>query len=199
MAWYLFFFLLSAFLTEPKPGLPENIRLVNPSFEGTPQDATVPTGWMACGDNSTPDILPGAWGVYTEASDGKTYLGLITREDGTWEKIAQKLRKPLKANQCYSFSTDLCHSSAYDGYNIPVKFQLWGDGRACGRGQLLAETSVIRHGSWKTYHFEFTPKKDLEYILIEARYANGIYFAYKGNLLIDNCSAFSICQRAMLN
>ncbi|MFZ4544255.1 MAG: carbohydrate binding domain-containing protein [Saprospiraceae bacterium] len=194
-----FFIILSLLFYGKEEGNPDTIRLVNPSFEGKPQDATVPIGWIPCGENSTPDILPGIWGVYNEPSDGNSYLGLIAREDGTWEKIAQALRRPFKADVCYEFSVDLSRASSYDGYNIPVKLQIWASGKPCGREQLLAETSVIRHNNWKTYHFEFTPRKDFKYILIEARFANGIYFAYKGNLLIDNCSPFRPCQRAFID
>ena len=70
--------------------LSSQIYLTNASFEGEPQDATVPTGWFACELGTTPDILPGFWGVYSESSEGETYLGLITREDGTFESIGQR-------------------------------------------------------------------------------------------------------------
>src|SRR5689334_15278944 len=50
------------------------IELFNPSFEDTPQDATMPQGWTGCKEGTTPDILPGFWGVYTPPSDGQTYV-----------------------------------------------------------------------------------------------------------------------------
>ncbi len=194
--WNIFYSLLFVFFSYSPREENDTVRLDNPSFEGTPQDATTPIGWLPCGENSTPDILPGSWGVYNEPSDGNTYIGLITREDGTWESIQQQLRKPLKLDECYSFSLDLARAATYNTYNIPVKFQLWGGTKKCSKQQLLAETSVIRHTSWKTYNFEFTPQKDYDYVIFEARYANGIYFAYKGNLLLDRCSAFKRCVRA---
>lgn len=171
------------------------IRLDNPSFEGTSQDASTPAGWMPCGSESTPDILPGAWGVTTEPADGNTYLGLITRENGTWESVGQRLRKPLKANECYTFSIDLARSANYIGYDVPVKFQMWGADSRCAHQQLLAETKVVRHTNWRTYNFEIYPEKNINFIIIEARVANGIYFAYKGNLLLDHCSPFTSCAR----
>ncbi len=195
--WNIFFIIITVFFLPKNEDGQDVIRLDNPSFEGTPQDATTPIGWAACGENSTPDILPGFWGVYVEPSDGNSYVGLITREDGTWESIGQHLRKPLKANECYSFSLDLARAPSYAGYEIPVKFQMWGASKRCSRQQLLAETSLIRHTSWKSYNFEFVAKKDYDYVLFEVRYANGIYFAYKGNLLIDHCSPFKKCVRAM--
>lgn len=196
--WYYLLVLLSFYSPQFKEENQDQVRLDNPSFEGMTQDATTPIGWMACGKNSTPDILPGFWGVYTEPSDGNSYVGLITREDGTWESMGQHLRQPLKATQCYTFSIDLARSNTYAGYTIPVKFQLWGSRKKCKREQLLAETSVIRHTEWKTYNFEFSPNNDFEYILIEAKYANGIYVSYKGNLLLDNCKPFKKCLRAAL-
>jgi hypothetical protein len=51
----------------------QTIELFNPSFEEEAQDATTPQGWSACKEGTTPDILPGFWGVYTMPSDGETY------------------------------------------------------------------------------------------------------------------------------
>ena len=72
--------------------LKSQIYLRNPSFESdAPQDATMPSSWLGCNMGTTPDILPGFWGVMQEASDGNNFLGLITRRDGTYEAIAQRL------------------------------------------------------------------------------------------------------------
>ena len=107
-------------------GLQAQIYLNNASFEGEPQDATVPVGWFPCARGTTPDILPGPWGVTTESSDGDTYVGLITREDGTWESIGQRLKSPVKPRECYTFTLDLAHSDTYSGYNNPLKLRIWG-------------------------------------------------------------------------
>ena len=74
----------------------KTVWLNNASFEGVPQDATTPSGWQECELGTTPDILPGFWNVYTEASDGETFIGLITRDDGSFESIGQRLSSPLK-------------------------------------------------------------------------------------------------------
>ena len=193
---YIVLFFNSFFL--PQKGDTPTIRLDNPSFEGTPQDGTTPAGWLSCGENSTPDILPGFWGVYTAASDGNTYVGLTAREDGTWEAMAQKLRKPMQANECYSFSMDLARSSQYVGFNIPIKLRIWGGTDLCQKQQLLAESPLIKHTKWNTYNFELSPKVNYNYIIFEAQYASGIYFTYKGNILLDNCSVLKRCPRASL-
>jgi hypothetical protein len=193
-SFFLFFNEKNLSYNEPDPV----VRLDNPSFEGVSQDATTPVGWISCGENSTPDILPGFWGVYTAPSDGNTYIGLITREDGSWEAIGQRLRKPLKASECYNFGIDLARSSSYSDYNTPVKLRIWGGSKRCSKEQILAESPIIKHNTWKTYNFEINPTKDYNFFLLEAQCASGIYFSYKGNILIDNCTVFKKCPRASL-
>ncbi|MEM1323489.1 MAG: hypothetical protein AAGG75_24705 [Bacteroidota bacterium] len=178
--------------------LSAQIHLENPSFEDPADDATVPTGWHPCKQGTTPDILPGSWGVQQEASDGETYMGLITRADGTWESVGQRLRKPLKAKDCYTFSLDLSRSDAYAGYVLPLKLVVWGGRKRCSKDQKLGETELIKHTEWKNYKFQFVPKAQINYIIFEAQYMDGIYFSYEGNILLDACSAIFSCQRASL-
>lgn len=185
----LFFFATSSIIAQ------KDIYLSNTSFEGEPDDATVPIGWFACAPGTTPDILPGPWGVYQEATEGDTYMGLITREDGTFESIGQRLPKPIKMNECYSFSVDLAHSNTYAGYNRPLKIRIWMGKRKCEKGQLIAETDFVDHQDFEVYNFEFTAKKTWNYIIIEAFYKEG-RFRHQGNILIDNFSAFKWCNRA---
>ncbi|MFK8103784.1 MAG: hypothetical protein AB8G15_14715 [Saprospiraceae bacterium] len=174
------------------------IRLENPSFEGEPQDATMPAGWHACAQGTTPDILPGAWGVRQEASDGDTYMGLITRDDGSWESVGQRLSEPLEAKECYNISMDLARSDTYLGYSMPLKLKIWGCKTKCSKDQLLGETDFIKHTDWKRYPFAFVPNEAYNYIIFEAQYISGISFAYKGNILVDNCSTIDRCTRASL-
>ncbi|MBK7335108.1 MAG: carbohydrate binding domain-containing protein [Saprospirales bacterium] len=173
--------------------------LINPSFEGDePQDATVPAGWHACKEGTTPDILPGVWGVYQEASEGETYVGLITRSDGTWESIGQRLSTPLKAKECYSFSLDLCRAITYAGYNNPIKLRIWGGSEKCVKTQLLAESKFISHTDWETYTYQFVPKGTLHYIILEAFYTEGNTFSHQGNIMIDHIRPIKVCIRAGL-
>ncbi|NNE30289.1 MAG: hypothetical protein HKN16_11675 [Saprospiraceae bacterium] len=172
------------------------VRVENASFEGEAQDATTPVRWHECSDETTPDILPGFWGVTTEAADGETFMGLITRDIGSWEAVGQRLPEPLVKDMCYEFSVELAHSPTYAGYNLPVKLLIWGSRTRCDRKQLLGEVPYVDHPDWKKYKFEFTADKDFPYIIIEAGYIDGLTFPYKGNILIDNCSAFQLCKRA---
>jgi hypothetical protein len=169
----------------------------NPSFEGQPQDATSPAGWLPCEPGTTPDILPGPWGVYNEASDGESFVGLITRDDGTWESIGQRLKTTLQAKECYTFKIDLAHSRTYASYNLPVKIRIWGGYHKCAKDQLLFESGFIKHANWETYEVQFYVKNPMNYILLEAHYSDA-RFSHKGNVLIDNLSPIKKCPRAFL-
>ncbi len=172
------------------------ITLNNGSFEGEPQDAIVPMGWQGCEKGSTPDILPGSWGVYNEPSDGETYMGLITREDGSWESVGQKLSKAIQKDECYEFGIDLAHSKTYANYNKPLKIKIWGGTKSCSKDVLLASSKAISHTAWKRYFFRIAPTVDIQYIIIEAQSIDGLFFSYNGNILIDNISTLKPCYRA---
>jgi hypothetical protein len=79
----------------------EIIRLTNPSFEDTGHSRP-PTGWKDCGSfmfpgESPPDVQPsGSWHVYKPATDGDTYLGMVVRENDTWEAVSQALSGALQ-------------------------------------------------------------------------------------------------------
>src|SRR5688572_9623240 len=144
------------------------IELSNSSFEGEPRDATVPQGWMGCKEGTTPDILPGYWGVYNDPSDGDTYVGLITRGNGTWESIGQRLSVPLKKGGCYTWGLDLAHSDTYSGYNGPLKVRVWLSKTKCEKDQMIFESPLIEHLEWQSYPVKFKANGEYRYILIEA-------------------------------
>ncbi len=184
-----------ALLFLPLLGNTQNIYLINASFEGEPQDATMPVGWHACEPGTTPDILPGHWGVYQEASDGDTYVGLITRDDGSRESIGQRLKESLAPKSCFKFTLDLARAGTYSTYNAPIRLRIWGGKTHGAKTQLLKETGIIRHTFWKTYEIEFTATDHLNYIILEAYYGDGGQTP-RGNVLIDNISAIKACPRA---
>jgi len=180
-------------------GLLGQIYLNNASFEGTPMDASVPVGWFPCNDRTTPDILPGPWGVILEASEGETFVGLITREDGSFESIGQRLKEPLKANQCYLFSLDIGHSNAYAGqrYANPLKLRIYIGPTRASKAQLIYESDFLEDEEWTRAAVKFTPQNTAHYIRLEAFYTEG-YFSYRGNILIDNISPIWQCIRASI-
>lgn len=174
------------------------ILLRNASFEGKPKDATVPVGWFPCEAGTTPDILSGngkVWSVRVEPSEGETYVGLITREDGTFESIGQRLSAPLLAKECYELSIQVAHSPTYATFNGPLKLRIWGGSEKCSKDQLLFETPFVQEDDWETFELEIYPKKTLNYLLLEAHYREG-KFSYRGNILIDAISPIVVCSRA---
>ena len=167
--------------------------LDNGSFEGEPQDATTPIGWYICTKSTTPDILPGPWGVYLDPMDGDSYVGMITRSDGSFESIGQRLSQSLEKGNCYQFSVDLAHSDTYVGYFNPVKIRIWGAKKKCGQDQLLFESELIEHLDWERYLIKFEAETNIKHISIEAYWPERD--AVMGNILIDNISKILNCDR----
>ena len=94
----------------------QTIELENPSFEDIPAVARPPEGWFDCGftTESPPDVQPnGHFEVRTRPQHGKTYLGLIVRDNNTWESVGQKLGQPLRGGIAYKFSLNLCKSKHF--------------------------------------------------------------------------------------
>ena len=175
---------------------------VNPSFEDLPKCCEAPTGWYNCGkaEESPPDIQPGSFQVTKTPSHGETYLGLVVRDNETWEGVAQRLSRPLEQEECYEFSVDLCRAELYlslsrttgeeVNYATPAKIRVWGGTGYCDKGEMLYETPLITTTRWLTYTFRLTPKKsNYTYILIEAYFKTPTLFPYNGNILLDNASA----------
>jgi outer membrane protein OmpA-like peptidoglycan-associated protein len=188
-------------------GLPEafsqKIELKNPSFEDVSRHSATPYGWYDCGpiDETAPDIQPGHFKVEQKAADKGTYVGLVTRDNDTWEGISQRLSQPIKAGTCYSFSISLARSEKYvsiskttrveENFNKPIRLRIWGGTSYCSKKQKLAETATVKHTSWKDYTFKLSPKGDYSYIYIEAFFEPSL-FPYNGNILVDNCSVLEV-------
>ena len=171
------------------------ITVINPGFEDTPSDATVPQGWSACAWMTTPDILPGYWGVYLEPFEGDTYAGIITRENNTYESFGQRLSAALLPGVCYQMNLQLAYSKVYAGYGKPIKLRIWIADELCGESNLIYTSPLIDHEEWKPYTITFTPTKKAQYIMIEA-YIKEEKFSHKGNILIDGMSSLFPCLKA---
>ncbi len=167
---------------------------INGGFEGTPQDATVPQGWMICEEGTTPDILPGPWGVYNEPSQGSSFIGLITRPDASFESIGQRFASALTEGGCYQVGLDIAQSPTYTGYNQAIKLRIWLGTELCDRRQLLLETNYINSEEWIPHLISFTAEAAHHYIIIEA-YAGGKFKLKKGNVLIDNLTPIVSCDK----
>ena len=174
-------------------GIQAQDLFTNPSLEDQPADATMPSGWFSGSRGTTPDILPGYWGVYLDAEDGDSYVGLITRPDGSFESIAQRLNSPLKVGSCYQMGLYLAHSDNYTGYNHPLKLRVYVANKKNKREQLIFESPLIDSEDWEFYRFEFTTESKAKYLILEAYNSNGK--ASKGNILIDGLSELKFCNR----
>jgi outer membrane protein OmpA-like peptidoglycan-associated protein len=178
------------------------IKLENPSFEDTPQAGRAPKGWNDCGfpDETPPDVQPNAqFQVSKVAQHGKTYLGLVVRDNGTWEYLTQSLSSPLLQGQLYKFSLNLCKSTLYVSKSKktgklanytekPVIVRVWGGDAPCARTMLLAETDPVENEDWQLYKFQFQPQATYHYITIAAFHKLPTILPYNGNVLIDNAS-----------
>ena len=185
-------------------GQSDTIKLINPSFEDIPRNSVPPRGWYDCGfENETPpDVQPlgtNGFNVIKPAAEGNTYLGLVVRDNDTWEAVSQRLSKPLRKGKCYEFTIQLCRSEIYESqsrltnqqanYVTPAKFRIYGGNAYCGKADMLGETSLVINTRWLEYKFRFEPIENYTYITFEAFYNTPTLFAYNGNVLVDNASA----------
>ncbi len=176
------------------------IRLKNASFEDPPRAGKPPTGWHDCGfpGETPPDIQPGEFGASTAAYDGNTYLGLVVRDNDSWERVGQRLSKPILADQCYTFSIFLARSNIYLSasqltkslvqYATPCVLRIWGGDDRCSKNERLAESELVTAADWEQFDFKFEPTQTHTYILFEVFYKTPTLFPYNGNILLDNAS-----------
>ncbi|MCB0638581.1 MAG: OmpA family protein, partial [Lewinella sp.] len=178
------------------------IYLNNPSFEDMPRHSHPPRGWSDCGfpGESPPDIQPDyTFQVSWPPAHGSTYLGMVVRDNDTWERVSQALSAPMETGTCYQFSLQMARSNTYVSYSretgaianyiTPAKLRVWGGFGACDRGELLAESRLVTENAWLEYSFKLEPNANYTHIVLEAFYQTPTLFPYNGNLLLDNCSA----------
>lgn len=172
--------------------LDAQIKINNSGFEDEPADARTPMGWFNCERGTTPDILPGVYGIYKESDEGNTYMGIITRADGSFESIGQRLSSKLKKESCYYFQLSLAQAEQYVGYEEPIKLRIWISSKKCGKDQLVFESPYIENAEWKNFNAKFTVDKTAKFIIIEAFHP---VEGTKGHILIDNMSYILPCLR----
>ena len=183
----------------------QKIQLKNPSFEDAPRHSQTPRDWIDCGfpGESEPDVQPsGQFGVTMLPQHGDTYLGLVVRDNSTWERVSQRLSSPMENGKCYEFSIYLAKSPQYlsqsrlsekeVNYNRSVKLRIYGGFSPCNRQYLLAESAMVGSFAWKEFNFRFEPNDDFTYITFEAFYQTPNLFPYNGNILLDNASALTV-------
>ena len=180
---------------------PVVIKLDNPSFEDYPQAGHQPVGWFDCGfaGETPPDVNPtGQFKVSKNAYHGTTYMGMVTRDNNTWEAAGQRLKSPLLKGVTYTFSIYLARSEIYMSqsrttgrdvnYVTPAILRVWAGSGYCAKEEMLGETDLVNAASWQKFNFKFTPKSTHNYFMIEAFYKVPTLFPYNGNVLADNAS-----------
>lgn len=170
-------------------------RLNNPGFEDHPQDATMPQGWLECSEGTTPDILPGFWGVTTLPHEGNSYIGLITRKDASFESIGQRIYPALERNTCYTTSIALCKSRKYVGYSKSIQIRMYLGKERCTKDQLIFESPLIKHKKWEDYLISFESNFEAHFLIIEV-YAEKK--GKKGHVLMDQLGPIELCAKAAL-
>lgn len=191
----------------------DTIRITNGSFEDYPRaggrDTRTIKAWYDCGKRnfpgeSAPDIHPiDFWQVKLPASDGKTYLGLVVRDNESWESVSQRLTVPITRGKCYKFSVDLARSNKYLSgsrsipgnqevqYTRPTVLKVWASNGYCGQNELIAESVPVKNFNWEQYDFEFKAKSSHLFITIEAFYKTPVLLPYNGHILVDGITDFA--------
>lgn len=173
----------------------------NDGFEGTPRIAYPPEGWHNCSDGtSSCDTQPGALFNDVKASQGNTYVSLVTREvgpPGSVETMWADLKFPLRKGREYTFLIDVTLSNEFNGtwewetyyFNNPCRMEVLGINLSCdqnGQFELLYQSKIIHHFYWDTYEIKVTPQTDdFERIGIRAQFTEPGNFKCSA-LLIDN-------------
>jgi hypothetical protein len=202
----LFILILSLFVFE-KATSQERLKFENPSFEDAAGAGKVPSGWLNMGalEETPPDIQPGQFGVNLPPQHGWTYLGLVVRDNNTWEGVGQVFDDYLQKDSTYTFSVWLARSNIFTSvsrltgqeanYNSPTILKIWGVNTETGQEELLAESIPISHSKWTLYTFALKPTvADFDEIDLMVYYAPG-HEQKNGNLLIDNCSDIMKAQK----
>ena len=178
------------------------IEFTNPSLEGDVAYSSTPKGWNTCkkGMNSPPDIHNGkrlVWKNTQKPASGKSYVGLVLRQDGVVEHIGTELPEKLIKDNYYAFTVKLSIPETFTGklrnnqvieFTDPVALEVWGSNSDCDFGELLHTTDVIHDTDWKTHKIHINPQEnDYKWIHLIPRYINDK--AYNAALLIDGLSS----------
>ena len=180
------------------------IVLRNASFEDMPRHSAPPTGWIDCGfpGESPPDIHPDPefeFQVSKRAQSGNTYLGMVTRENETYESVGQRLQSPMAAGQCYDFRLQLARSEMYlslskrtrqpSNYVTPIVLRIWGGYSVCDRTQLLGQSTPVENYDWEEYRIKLKAEEAFTHIILEVYYKPQSMIPCNGNILLDNAQA----------
>lgn len=167
--------------------------ITNPGFEGKDGIEVIPADWFAgCGVMNTPDTQPGWWNVENKPAEGKSYIDLLYKEDGTTESVYQKLQTPLDSGACYKieiYLSQACQDSIsnlfpYD-LNHPGDLTIRGsETYGCNNGQTCAFFETVSNCHWKKYTAVFHANETINYIYLEFNKGDNDF--KNGSILIDD-------------
>lgn len=206
--WHIAAFsLVILFGISPEQTTAQEVEIVldNPSFEDIPRHSREPRYWTDCGwpSESAPDVQPDfTFQVTKQAFAGNTYLGMVTRDNDTWESVGQLLNQPLEEGNCYEFSIKLARSLSYysvsreknvpANYVEPVKLRIWAGFGMCDKREMLDESPLVANTDWQQFKFKFEPGGAYTHFILEAFYKTPSLFPTNGNLLLDDASSIKM-------
>ncbi|NJN32965.1 MAG: OmpA family protein [Saprospiraceae bacterium] len=181
---------------------PVTIKLDNPSFEDYPQAGHTPLSWFNCGfaDETAPDVHPNnLFKVSKAPHNGSTYLGMVVRDNNTWESVGQRLKSPILKGIGYTMTIHIARSEFYMSpskttsrdvnYDTPIMLRVWGGNSFCSKEELLDEIPPVKSITWQATTLKFKAQKsNFTHITFEVFYKIPTLFPYNGNLLLDNFS-----------
>ncbi len=132
------------------------------------------------------------------AFGGKTYLGMVVRDNGTNESISQQLSGTIKSGKCYRLKlvlsrSDVFQSSTFDyrgtaDYKVPAVLRVYGGTSSCDKLELLAASTPVDHFKWKKYELILKPRSNYTHIVLAAEYEDNNKWFYNGHILVDHLS-----------
>ena len=121
-------------------------------------------------------------------------MGLVARDNETWERVSQRLEEPLQPWQGYTMRFYTCQSYAFRSisrstgeevdYTTPVLLRIYGGQRPCDEHDLLATVGPVNWRRWRAHDVYLDVKEKYTYISIEAYYAKGKHKT-NGHVLLD--------------
>ncbi|MEQ8703908.1 MAG: hypothetical protein RIC19_08300 [Phaeodactylibacter sp.] len=160
----------------------------------------MPYGWYLCGANhhSPPDIHPdNIFNVTKPPADGKTYLGMVARADGSMESIEQVLSQPLlpgryrldfyaaRSDQYYSYSVPVDRWVQYDR---PLHLTVYGNTKPCAAAQLLGRSALVQDTAWQAYTLWLQVEVPVERLQIRVEQPDTAVGNWHGSMLLDGLS-----------
>lgn len=137
------------------------------------------------------------FGVNKSAKHGGRFISMVTRIEGSYESISQKLDKDLIKNQTYLIGFYCALAERYYSPYPPnehsksfvnaVKINVFLANSNFERDQLIYSSGSNDNFEWKEHVIEFIPDNNFQYIIFEVDFEEGSE-PYRGHILLDNVS-----------